>query len=341
MLDALRLRPPLALVGAQRGAGVGRVANHRLVQRDRVLQRELGARTDRPVRGVRGVAEQHDVVVVPRLAAHDGELAPERAVPEEPGPVQLLGEDALDVGGGAVLVLDLEAGGLERLVGGLHQERAFALRVHVGVKVPDAVLVLAEAVGESGQRHLRAEPHEPVRAHLDGGAELRLQRVAHRAVDAVGADDQVRVAMRGEPGVLGLEAHADAERGGARLQDLQQLEPAEAREAVPGGRERAALVVDVDVVPVGEARRDVAVARLVGLPEVVERVVRQHDAEAERVVGAVALDDLDARVRPAFLDEDREVQAGGTAADHVDFHGVLLASRSRTGGILRRAQAML
>ena len=337
VLDALRLGPALALVGAQRGARVGRVARHRLVQRDRVLQRELGARADRPVRGVRGVAEQHDVVVVPRLAAHHGKLAPERTVPEEPGPVQFLGEDAFDVGGGAFLVLDLEAGGLERVVGGLHQERALALRVHISVQVPDAVLVLAEAVGESGQRHLRAEPHESVRAHLDGGAELRLERVAHRAVDAVGTDDQVGVAMRGEPGILGLEADADAERRGALLEDLQQLQPAEAREAVPRRGERPALVVDVDVVPVGEARRDVAVARFVRLPEVVERVVRQHDAEAERVVGAVPLDHLDARVRPAFLDEDREVQAGGTAADHIDFHGVLLASCRRTGGILRRA----
>jgi len=336
VLDALGLRPPLGLVGAQRGARVVRMARHGLVQRDRVFERELGARADRPVRAVRGVAEQHDVVVVPGPAAHHRELAPERAVGEQLRPLQLGGEDALDVGGGARLVLDLQPRRPERRVGRLHDERALALRVHVGVQVPDAVLVLAEAVGEARQRHARAEPDEAVGAHLDARAELGLQRVAHRAVDAVRPDDEVGVAVRGEPGILGLVAHVHAEPRGARLQDLQELQPAEAGEAVPRRLEGVPLVVDVDVVPVGEARRDVAVARLVGLAQVVQRLVREHDAEAEGVVRAVALDHLDARVRPALLGEDREVQAGGAAADHVDFHGVFLR-RSLRGAILRRS----
>ena len=44
-------------------------------QRDRVLHGQLGARADGEVRGVRGVAEQHQVAVPPALVADGGERA--------------------------------------------------------------------------------------------------------------------------------------------------------------------------------------------------------------------------------------------------------------------------
>src|SRR5207249_10821629 len=52
-------------------------------------------------------------------------------------------------------------------------------------------------------------------------------------------------------------------------------------------------VVDVDVVPVGEVLRDLLVALAVGLSEVLERRIGEHDAEPEGVVGPVALDHED------------------------------------------------
>ena len=55
----------------------------------------------------------------------------------------------------------------------------------------------------------------------------------------------------------------------------------------------AAAEIDVDVVPVIERVEDRVGARGVGGAQVAERLVGEHDAPAERVVRAVALDDGD------------------------------------------------
>ena len=51
----------------------------RIGEPDRILERELGARADREMRGVRGIAEQHDVAVIPALAGDAREVEPRRA----------------------------------------------------------------------------------------------------------------------------------------------------------------------------------------------------------------------------------------------------------------------
>src|SRR5262249_37637224 len=81
--------------------------------------------------------------------------------------------------------------------------------------------------------------------------------------------------------------------------------------------------MDLDVVPIGEvaAQRPVALA-VVGL-EVVQRLVGEDDAEAERVLRPVALEHGDLRSRPGLLHQDGEVQAGRAAADDVDLHARL------------------
>ncbi len=60
-LGGLDDRAALGLVGGQGGIDVGLLVQAR-GERQRVLHRQLGARADGEVRGVRGVAEQHHVV---------------------------------------------------------------------------------------------------------------------------------------------------------------------------------------------------------------------------------------------------------------------------------------
>ena len=80
-------------------------------------------------------------------------------------------------------------------------------------------------------------------------------RVRDRAVDPVGADDQVGVrGARAAASALKRSSHA--ERGGALLQRVEQRAPAERREAVAAGGDDLALVVDVDLGPAGELRRE-------------------------------------------------------------------------------------
>ena len=94
LLDPFDDRLPLELVIDEGGLDVG-VAHERVRQRDRVLHRELRPRADREVRGVRGVAEQHDVAVVPAPVADPQEIEPDRAVGEQAVPVEVVGEERL------------------------------------------------------------------------------------------------------------------------------------------------------------------------------------------------------------------------------------------------------
>ena len=118
-----------------------------------------------------------------------------------------------------------------------------------------------------------------------------------------------------------LEHELDAERCAARLQDIEQALAADAAEAVAARADLAAADVDLDVVPVVERAEDGVGGRRVGFAQVAERLVGEHDAPAERVVRAVALDHADAVRGRLPLHQQREVQAGGTAADAHDVHG--------------------
>jgi hypothetical protein len=98
------------LVGRQGGAhAVARevVRPPQLVgQRDHVLEGKGRAEADGEVRGVRAVAGQHYVAVVPPLVAHRAEVQPPRvhAVRElrpQPPALELVGEDLLEHVAGA------------------------------------------------------------------------------------------------------------------------------------------------------------------------------------------------------------------------------------------------
>jgi hypothetical protein len=87
------------------------------------------------------------------------------------------------------------------------------------------------------------------------------------------------------------------------------------------GRHRALALVDHrDVVPVGEVFADPGGAHRVVGGEIVERLVRQNDAPAERVVRPVALETGDLVRRIAALHRDREVEAGRTGAEDSNLH---------------------
>ena len=68
-------RPALGVVRSERLGGVTVLVQAR-GERKRILHGQLGARTDGEVRGVRGVAEEHDVAVPPARAPHGREVDP-------------------------------------------------------------------------------------------------------------------------------------------------------------------------------------------------------------------------------------------------------------------------
>ena len=168
---------------------------------------------------------------------------------------------------------------------------------------------------------LRAEPEELVAADLDVDSEMRLVAVADAAVGAVGGDDEVVAGPVGEVGArLMLEMEVHAELAGALLQDVEQPLAADADEAVAGRADRLAVDMDVDIVPMGElAGDDRARDGIVG-HQILDRLVGEDHAPAERVVGPVALEQVDLVRGIAQLHRDREIKPGRPAAEARDAH---------------------
>ena len=206
-----------------------------------------------------------------------------------------------------------------------------ALRlVLVAMGDEDAVLGLAEEEREGIERPRRAHPGEEVRPQIDARLEPIGKGVAHARIDAVRHHHEIGVADRRiERRDFRLVLDLDAERARAPAQNLQQRPARAAAEAVAADAVGGAAEMDLDVVPVGKVADDGAIALAVVAFERVERLVGEHHAEAEGIVGPVALEHGDARLRPCLLHQDREIEPGRAAADHVNFHARLHRSRSR------------
>ena len=111
------------------------------------------------------------------------------------------------------------------------------------------------------------------------------------------------------------------------VQHLEQPAATHRGEAVAAAGDHLTLVVDVDVVPARELLLHSLEHQRIGVLDSAECLVREHDAEPERVVGGVALPHGDlvgrlSRARPQLLHQRGEVQPARATADHRDAHGV-------------------
>jgi hypothetical protein len=281
------------------------------------------------MRGVRGIAHEHDrgrhIRVDPRAVRDPQEVDPRRSaqmarVGHQRVPVEIAREELFAEGDTLFGRHPVETGGAPDLLRRFDDERRRLAVELVRVRLKPAPLGLLERERERVEQSIRTEPDVAALAPLDRRLEHVRVLAAQHAVDAVARDDQVLRAERHFVGDIGFEHQAHAERLAAALQDVQQALAPDAAEAVSARADRAALEVDVDVVPVIERVADLGVRFGLGESEVAERLVGEHDAPAECVVGPIALDygDLPARVRA--LGEQREVEAGRTAAHAQDAH---------------------
>ena len=94
-----------------------------------------------------------------------------------------------------------------------------------------------------------------------------------------------------------------------------------------------APVHDVDVVPPDELGAQSPVDGRVGVFDPAEGLVREHDAEAEGVVGGVALPQRDLAVGTEPLEQGRGVEPAGAAADDGDPQRGARASARGLAGI--------
>ena len=172
---------PFRLVGRQRpGQAFPGVLVEAGRQGQRVLHGQLGPRPDREVRGMRGVAEQHDVAVAPAAAAQRAELQPPGIVGHQLVPAKQVREqlaDPLDGRGVGLARRQLarrqpvEPGRAPDVVVHLDDERAARGVIGVAVHLHDAELGLLHEELEGVKYQVRAQPHVPAVAEVEFGTE--------------------------------------------------------------------------------------------------------------------------------------------------------------------------
>src|SRR6266545_3916918 len=224
-LDLLHGRPGHGLVVVQRGIHFARMPQHCGGQCDRVLHRHLRSGADGEVCGVRGVAEQYDVAVVPPRRTAGAEVVPPGVVDQQRPPVDLLGEQLLEVCLGLLVahpgrlgdVELVEPGCLPRSLVGLDDEGADICADRVPVHGEHAVRPVLVHERQPVEHVRRAEPDELRGRRLHGRLQLVREPSADPRVRPVGSHHEV------EPGEvveihLGLEAQLDTDLTGALLQ---------------------------------------------------------------------------------------------------------------------------
>ena len=234
--------------------------------------------------------------------------------------VEILREQPLAERDRFVLLHLVEAGALPYFFGRLDDKRGGFAVVTVGVGLEPAVLGLFEGEGEGVEQLLRPQPDETTTAVLDLRLECLRVALADAAVEAVGADHQVGARELRLGADIGLEHQLHAQFFASRLQDVEQPLAADAAEAVTAGADRAALEMDVDVVPVIEAVEDLQIRRRVCGLQVFQRLVRKHHAPAERVVRSIAFDDGDVVDGVRAPQQQRKIQPRRSAPNADNTH---------------------
>ena len=233
-------------------------------------------------------------------------------------PFELVCEDGLEQPGALGFVQPVEA---ERRPGRgahLHHPGRASGLVLIGVGADQPVFCLFEEKSKRVERPGRAQPRELVRLELEGRLEIILVGLADAAVDAVGADDDVIAAQRGQIVDRAVIVDGDSHLFAALLEDLQQGQARATGESVSAAAHLAALVADDDIVPIGERIADHCEGRAVAAEELLQRFLREHDAEAESVVGAVLFMDIDLPIRTRLFCQKGQIKTAWTAAHDRD-----------------------
>ena len=219
------------------------------------------------------------------------EAQPVGLVGQHPMPAEVGGEDLLAVLEALLLARVLEPRATPGGFVALDDHRSDAADVGVDVRLEEPVLVLPEDEREGVEDLGGAEPGETRGVGVQGRREGLLLRAPHERVDPIGADEQVGLRQRAEVVHVLLEAQLDAQLARPPLEDAEQLGAPDGGEAVAVGADHLAAEVHVDGGPVRPRAGDGGEGRLVRVPQAAERLLGEHDAEAERGVGRVALDD--------------------------------------------------
>ena len=104
------------------------------------------------------------------------------------------------------------------------------------------------------------------------------------------------------------------------LKHAKKLEPADRGKADAVDCDLLAAMLDDDVPPELEMRRDGLVGRGVVFPQELERAIGEHHAEPERRVRTVLLDHADLHLGAAPLQQIGKIESGWPGAEDRNLH---------------------
>ena len=334
VLQAQGLHAAQRLVGVEHLAQLFRGVAQQLElahQLDGIFESQLGARSDGEVRGVHCIAHQHHMAAVPvfqppLVAHHALEVQPCGAAQVARVGHQLLALQVLRKKRFAEVDALLLVGSVQtvcqpHMFGTFDDEGGGLVVELVDVGLEPAMLGLSEIEGEGIVELVGSQPDVAIGTHHDVGLEHVLVLRAHLGVDPVAGDDEVGVGVVLVGIRVLLEHQLHVQLLATRLQNVEQLLPADAHEAVAARSDGSALEQKLDIVPVIEGLLDLIGRHVVPLAHVVHGGIGEHDAPAEGVIRLVALDHGDVMGRIELLHQQAEIQAGGAAADADDLHG--------------------
>ena len=220
------------LVELQRPRHIG-LLRQRARQGDSIFHRQLGARPDGEVRGVRRVADEHHVTVMPLFAQHAIEVEPRRPaqvarVAHQAMPVQILAEHFLAKSDRCFPVRPIQPCREPGLLARLDDECAGVSIETVGVKLEPAPGRLLERKGERIQQAMRAEPDVSALAHVDIGLKVLGVLASQDAVGTVRSDDHA-ASVNDPSSVTRSRTPASLPASGARACRMLSSLPSDAR----------------------------------------------------------------------------------------------------------------
>ena len=279
--------------------------------------------------GVRGVAQQHDVAVVPGGVAYRAKAQPFGVVAQQSLTLQVRGEQRLQVLHACEVTAarrphlvdrSMQACCTPRLLVRFHEERAGPVVEGVGVDREDAVLVLDKDEAERIVALRAAEPDELGAAHLFAEAELPRHALSHKAVGAVGAHEQVVIAELRHIRDIPAEAKVHANALCALLEDLEKTLSRDGGEAVSHRPQSLAAVPYLNGVPVHGGLGDGVGGLGIALREASHGAFGENHAKAEARVRGVALQHGHFVRRIGSLHQLGEIQARRPPANDPDLH---------------------
>src|SRR5690242_6844592 len=192
----------------------------------------------------------------------------------------------------------------------------------IGVRPHPAVLGLLEDESKGIVKFLAgAEPDKFVLARLYRRPEVVRELVTGPRIETVGGDDEVVFLGKfAGAGDLALKTQGRAELARPFLQQQQQRLARDTGEAVAGGDDPFAAIMNGDVVPIGKMLADRLRADRIVRGDIVEGLVGEHDAPAKRVVGPIALEYRHIMRGVAQLDADCGIEPCRAATEASDLH---------------------